>query len=255
MRRFFGIAACLAAIAFAAPMLATPGRAEMDAATKDEIGQIVHDYILAHPEILQEAAKALQEKQDQEAAETQKKTIAENADAIFHGKSDAVLGNPKGAITLVEFFDYNCPYCKHAVSDMTALIAANPDLRVVLKEFPILSDGSVEAARVAVAVNEMAPDKYLKFHQELFSRPGQASSEKALGVATDLGLDKKAITKIANAQDVTDDLQAVHQLALDLGISGTPSYVIGAEVVPGALGVDGLQAKVNAVRQCGATIC
>ncbi len=215
----------------------------------------MHDYILAHPEIIEEAAKALQQKRDAEAAAAQSKAIADNADAIYNSKDQMVLGNPNGAITLVEFFDYNCAYCRRAVSDMSALISANPDLRMVMKEFPILSDGSVAAARISIAVRELAPDKFLAFHKELYARPGQASAEKALGVAADLGLDTAALKKTANGADITADLQEVHQLATDLDISGTPSYVIGKEVIPGAIGYDELQAKVAAVRQCGATVC
>ena len=114
-----------------------------------------------------------------------------------------VLGNPDGAVTLVEFFDYNCTYCRRAVSDMTALIDANPDLRMVMKEFPILSDGSVEAARISIAVESWRPTTTSHFHLELFSRPGQASAEKALEVANDLGLDTDALKAAANAKDVT----------------------------------------------------
>ncbi len=243
------------AAALALALVSSPSRAEMDAAQKEEIGQIIHEYILAHPEILDEAAQALQEKRDKELASAQQKAIEEKASTIFNSKNQMVLGNPDGAITLVEFFDYNCTYCRRAVSDMSALLDANPDLRVVMKEFPILSEGSVEAARISVAVKELAPDKYLDFHRELFSRPGQASATKALEIATDLGLDTDALRIAAKAQDVTAGLQEVHQLATDLGISGTPSYVIGQEIVPGAIGYDGLQAKVSAIRQCGATVC
>jgi protein-disulfide isomerase len=243
------------AAAVAVALVSSPSRAEMDAAQKEEIGQIIHDYILAHPEILDEAAQALQEKRDQQLADAQQKVIAAKAGTIFNSENQMVLGNPDGPITLVEFFDYNCTYCRRAVSDMSALLEANPDLRVVMKEFPILSEGSVEAARISVAVKELAPDKYLDFHRELFSRPGQASATKALEIATDLGLDTDALRTAAKAKDVTAGLQEVHQLATDLGISGTPSYVIGKEIVPGAIGYDGLQAKVSAIRQCGATLC
>jgi protein-disulfide isomerase len=166
-----------------------------------------------------------------------------------------VLGNPQGPITLVEFFDYNCGYCKRALSDMTALIDANPDLRVVIKEFPILSEASVEAARISVAVKDTAPESYLKFHGELLSRPGQASVDKALEIAEDLGLDAEALRAAANAEGVTRNLQEVQELAQALGISGTPSYVIGRELVPGAAGYDALQEKVTAMRECGATSC
>ena len=185
----------------------------------------------------------------------QAKAIEENRSLIFDSAHQMVLGNPEGAITLVEFFDYNCGYCKRAVSDMTALIEANPDLRIVMKEFPILSQGSLDAARISIAIKDKAPEAYIKFHQELFGRPGEATKAKALEVARDIGLDAAAIETAAAGQDVTQNLQEVQKLAEKLGISGTPSYVIGAELVPGAAGYDALQQKVAAVRNCGAATC
>ncbi len=255
MSRYLSMAAALAVAFLTTVLFVDPGRAEMDAAQKAEIGEIIHDYLLAHPEVIDEAAAALQKKRDGELAEKQSQTIDKEAATIFDSEHQMVLGNPKGPITLVEFFDYNCTYCRRAVSDMTALLQANPDLRIVMKEFPILAPGSVEAARISVAVKDIAPDQYLKFHTELFSRPGQASTQKALEVATDLGLDTDKLKAAANAGDVTAGLQEVHQLATDLGISGTPSYIIGKEIIPGAIGFDGLQAMVSAIRQCGATVC
>jgi protein-disulfide isomerase len=166
-----------------------------------------------------------------------------------------VLGNPQGPITIVEFFDYNCGYCKRAVSDMTALIQANPDVRVVLKEFPILSEGSVEAARMSAAIKDIAPESYMKFHEALFSRPGQVDGAKAMEIVRELGLDPDRLSAAANGEAVTRNLQEVQQLASALGISGTPSYVIGTELIPGAAGFDTLQEKVAAMRECGATKC
>ena len=235
--------------------LAASARAEMPAAEKQEIEQIVRDYLLAHPELIEEAITLLRQKREQEAAMAQVKAIEANGAAIFDSANQAVLGNPEGQITLVEFFDYNCGYCKRAVSDMNALLASNPDLRIVMKEFPILSEASLEAARVSVAVKDIAPDKYLEFHQELFGRPGQADGAKALEIAKELGLDPKAVQEAANSPAVTANLQEVQHLAELLGISGTPSYVIGTELIPGAAGYDALQEKVTAMRECGAATC
>ena len=224
-------------------------------AERQELEQFIHDYLLAHPEVIEDAIRALQTKRDAEAALAQNKAVEENRALIFDSANQAVLGNPKGTVTLVEFFDYNCPYCRRAVPDMTALIESNPDLRMVLKEFPILSEGSVAAARVAIAIQKIAPAKYLAFHDGLMSRPGQADEQSALDVAGKLGLDVDALKAAAAASDVTDNLKEVHQLAQLLGINGTPAYVIGKEVIAGAAGYDALQAKVAAVRDCGNPIC
>ena len=235
--------------------LGVPAGAETTAAEKQEIERIVRDYLLAHPELIEEAITLLRQKREQEAAAAQVRAIEENGAQIFDSAHQMVLGNPEGKITLVEFFDYNCGYCKRAVSDMNALLEANPDLRIVMKEFPILSEGSVEAARVSIAVKDKAPQSYLKFHQELFNRPGQVTGAKALEVAKDLGLDPTALQAAVNTDDVTGNLQEVQKLAELLGISGTPSYVIGKELVPGAAGYDALQEKVAAMRQCGEATC
>jgi len=138
---------------------------------------------------------------------------------------------------------------------MSALLKANPDLRVVMKEFPILAEGSVEAARISVAIKDKAPQSYWKFHQDMFARPGQADGAKAIEVARDLGLDTASLQGMANQGNVTGNLAEVQQLAEALGISGTPSYVIGDELVPGAAGYDALQEKVASMRKCGATNC
>jgi protein-disulfide isomerase len=233
----------------------TPASAETSAAERQEIEQIVRDYLLANPEVIEEAVNALRAKRQAEEAVAQTKAIEENRQNIFDSPHQMVLGNPDGAITLVEFFDYNCGYCRRAVSDMTALIDANPDLRVVMKEFPILSEGSVAAARMSAAVKDVAPDRYLEFHQELFSRPGEATGQKALEIARDLGIDSGALEAAAASDGVTQNLQEVSTLAEQLGISGTPSYVIGTELVPGAAGYDVLQEKVAAMRRCGKTVC
>jgi protein-disulfide isomerase len=245
----------ITASVLALTFLAAPSYAEIDAAQKSEIETIIHDYLMANPEVLEEAYKALQDRREAAQAEAHSKAIEESGDLIFNSTNQMVLGNPEGAITLVEFFDYNCGYCRRAVPDMTALLNANPDLRIVIKEFPILSEGSVGAARVSVAVKDLAPDRYLEFHQELFARPGEATAAKALEVAADIGLDAEALKTAAAAAGVTDNIKEVHALATQLGVSGTPSYVIGTEIVPGAIGYDGLQEKVTALRECGATVC
>lgn len=250
MASIFRIVAVALMFVFAAvPALA------MDDGQKKEIEAVIHDYLLANPELLEEAFKVLQERKEKAQAELQSKAIEESAARIFDSKHQMVLGNPQGAVTMVEFFDYNCGYCRRAVADMMALIDANPDLRIVMKEFPILSSGSVEAARISVALKDMDPAKYLEFHQELFTRPGTADTAKALSVAKDLGLDVEKLKAAAGQTTVTENITEVHELAQLLGITGTPSYVIGKEIVPGAMGYDALQEKVEAMRKCGQTAC
>lgn len=239
------IASAAAAVVFAT----LPVRAEMTADQKQEMETVIREYLLGNPEVIEEAINVLQERREQESVAVQSKAIEDNWDRIYDSEHQMVLGNPQGSVTLVEFFDYNCAYCRRALPDMTALIEANSDLRVVLKEFPILSDGSVEAARISAALKDMAPERYLEFHHELFSRPGAAGIDKALEIARDLGLDTDSLKSASAGDEVTRNLQEVHELAQRLGISGTPSYVIGTDLIPGAIGYEGLQERVTAARE------
>jgi len=161
-----------------------------------------------------------------------------------------VLGNPKGDVTLVEFFDYNCAYCRHAHADMLQLLKSDPNVRIVLKEFPILGDGSVQAAQVAVAVLLTAPDKYLDFHDELITTPGPVDGAKALAVAADIGLDQDKIKTVAASDEVKANLDEVRDLATKLNLTGTPSYATKLKVVVGAVGYDQLVQEIKAVRDC-----
>lgn len=245
MRQFLALVALLPLVLG----LAAPTRAEMTEEQKREVERVVRDYIRTNPEIVEKALMALEEQRRQQAAAQQSKAVGELADKIFRSPHQAVIGNPEGKVTLVEFFDYNCAYCKRAMADMQALLKANPDLRMVMKEFPILSQESVDAARLSVAVKDVAPERYLEFHEELLGRPGQADRDKALQVARDLGLDVAALEEAARQPSVDENLLEAQGLARALNISGTPSYVIGGEVVPGAVGFDALQDKVAAARQ------
>jgi len=161
------------------------------------------------------------------------------------------LGNPQGDVTFVEFFDYNCGYCKRALIDMVELMGKDPKLKVVLKEFPVLGPGSVEAAQVAVAVRmqDRTGKKYLEFHQKLLSARGQADKAKALANAKDVGLDMARLDKDLKSEEVAKTIEESMKLAEALGLNGTPSYVIGNDVVIGAVGQAALAQKIQAARQ------
>nr|WP_245416874.1 DsbA family protein [Undibacter mobilis] len=229
--------------------------AEFTAPQRDEIGAIVREYLIAHPEVLQEAMAELEKRQQTAEVEKHKAAVKEHAEAIFSSKRQVTLGNPKGDVTLVEFFDYNCGYCKRAMEDMMALLK-DPNLKVVLKEFPVLGPGSVEAAQVAVAMRMQDPTgkKYLDFHQKLLGGRGQADKSHAMAAAKAAGADMARLEKDIASQEVRDTLQESFKLAEALGMNGTPSYVIGSDVVIGAVGLPALQEKVNNAR-CGKATC
>jgi protein-disulfide isomerase len=223
---------------------------------RGEIEKIIKEYIVSHPEVLQEAMAELEKRQAAAEAEKSKTTIKNNAQTIFSSARQVTLGNPQGDVTLVEFFDYNCGYCKRALSDMMDLMKTDSKLKVVLKEFPVLGPGSEEAARVAVAVRMQDPTgkKYLEFHQKLLGGRGAADRARALAVAKDVGLDMSRLEKDMASDEAKVTFNENIKLAEALGMNGTPSYVVGSEVVVGAVGLDGLKQKVNTAR-CGAPTC
>jgi protein-disulfide isomerase len=219
-------------------------------AQRSEIEGIIRNYLIANPEIIRDAINELQRKEDDAARVAQATTIKDNADLIFSSPREVVLGNPDGDVTLVEFFDYNCAYCRRAAGDMKRLIADDPNLRVVLKEFPILGQGSVEAAQVAVALLLTAPEKYGDFHDALLSEPGQVDGERALAVAEDLGVDPEILKAKLNSDEVKAAIIEAQALAQKLDLTGTPSYVTARQVVVGAVGYDALKSEIQAVRDC-----
>ncbi len=223
---------------------------------RSEIETIVRSYLIAHPEVLEEAMNELGKRQAAAEAKKHEASITENAQAIFNSPRGVVLGNRDGDVTFVEFFDYNCGYCKRAMSDMLDLLKSDSKLKVVLKEFPVLSQGSVEAAQVAVAVRMQDPSgkKYLDFHQKLLGGRGPADKAHALAVAKDVGLDMTRLEKDMASPEVKATIEENLRLAEAMGMNGTPSYVIGKQVVIGAIGLEGLKEKVS-ISRCGKATC
>src|SRR3954453_11813228 len=164
---------------------------------RGDIESIVRNYLIAHPEVLEEAMNELQKRQTAAEAEKHEAGVSKNAEAIFNSPRGVTIGNKDGDVTFVEFFDYNCGYCKRAMTDMLDLMKADPKLKVVLKEFPVLSQGSVEAAQVAVAVRMQDPTgkKYLGFHQKLLGGGGAADKARAMAAAKEAGLDMAKLEK------------------------------------------------------------
>ena len=245
-------AACAAMLAFAAPHFASAE--SLSPAQKSDVENIVREYLIAHPEVIQDAMAELERRQTAAEAAKHKVAVKEHAQKLFSSPNQVTLGNPNGNVTFVEFFDYNCGYCKRAMDDMLTLMKDDPKLKIVLKEFPVLGPGSVEAARVAVAVRMQNPKKYLEFHTKLLGGRGPADEAHALAVAKDVGMNMAQLQKDMKSPEVKTTLEEDFKLAESLGLNGTPSYVIGDDVVVGAIGLEGLQAKVNTAR-CGKATC
>jgi protein-disulfide isomerase len=239
-----------------APPLASAHATEFTAAQKTEIGAIVKDYLISNPEVLRQALDALDQKQKQAEADARLKAVADQGGPLFSSAHQANVGNVSGGASIVEFFDYNCHFCKGALPDMARLMKTDPDLKVVLKDFPVLGPGSVEAAQVASAVrNQLKGDKFWQFHQKLLGMHGPIGKAEALAVARDLGVDMDRLSKDIESPDVKAGLEESMRLADALQINGTPSFVVGQEVVVGAVGFDELKGKIDNVHKCGKAVC
>lgn len=215
---------------------------------REEVETTIRSHLMANPEIIRDAIDELQRKQDESEQMAQIAAIADNKDLLFNSEHQVVIGNPDGDVTLVEFFDYNCGYCKRAHADMKQLIAEDDNLRVVLKEFPVLGEASVEAAQVSIAVKLVAPEKSEAFQDALLMQEGQVNGDVALAVAEEMGLDPAALRAELESDDISDTITEVYSLASELSLTGTPSYVTSGEVVIGAVGFESLKAKVETAR-------
>ena len=220
-------------------------------ADQERVERIMRDYLTNNPEILVEMTNELDKRQAAEQSVQEQKAISKNADAIFRSPVSHVAGNPNGDVSVVEFFDYNCPYCRRSLSDVLKLINQDGKVRLVLKELPILSDDSVAAAKLALAANKQG--KYFEMYQKLLSEPGKADKDTALRTAKELGLDIDQLQKDAEDPDIKKALDEAKDLAQKLHLKGTPQFLIGDRVIAGAPEdlFDQLKAKVAEVRQNG----
>lgn len=240
--------------------LALPAQAQTQSfspAQRGEIETILRDYLMNHPELLQDVMAELDKRQNLADAEKHREGVKQHAQIIFSSPRQITLGNPQGDVTVVEFFDYNCAFCKRAMVDMTDLMKGDGKVKFVLKEFPVLGEGSTQAAQVAVAVrmqDKTGGKKYLEFHQKLLGGRGQADKARAMAVAKEVGLDMARLEKDMTSDEVKNTLQESFTIAEALGLNGTPSYVVGSDVVIGAVGLPALKERVNSTR-CGKANC
>jgi protein-disulfide isomerase len=238
------IAALLAAIALgagggwlAARQFADPAKA-LSGKDREAIETVVREYLLENPEVLPQAMENLQRKANREL-------LAGLRGAVEKPFPGAVLGNPAGKVTIVEFTDFACGYCRKSVADLDRLIGANPDLRVVVRDLPILSPESEAAARMALAAAEQG--KYRAFHHALFAL-GQPGTETIAAAAQSAGLDLASAREAAASERVSLELARNGDFARQLGFGGTPSWIIGEELISGAVGYDHLARSLAAAR-------
>lgn len=211
----------------------------------EQVERIVREYLLREPEVIYEALQELQRRQAEQAAERQKQALADNRSLLYDRAADPVAGNPDGDVTLIEFFDYRCTYCRRVVDSIRELIEDDPDLRLVFKDLPVLGPDSVLAARAALA--SRLQDGYVPFHFALMAS-SDLSPEGIRATATAVGLDPDQLEEDMNAAEVQATIEENYRLASALGIEGTPAFVIGDQLVPGAVSRERLDELIAEAR-------
>src|SRR6516162_10414290 len=237
----------LCCVAVAAVPLRPAGAAELAPEQRREIESIIHDYLLQHPDVLIEAIRAAEEKVKTEAGEKAQQALIARRSEIFDEPGTPVGGNPKGDVTLVEFFDYRCPYCKQVQPRLKELLAGDHQLRIAYKEFPILGAVSVAAARAALAAHRQS--KYETFHDAMMAAKGEITEDTVYRVAGSVGLDVDRLKRDMSSPEIEAALKANRALAETLDISGTPGFVIGDQIVPGAIELSSLKDLVAGARR------
>jgi protein-disulfide isomerase len=241
-----------AALAAASLLALACGQAAAEGFTdaqKKEIGEVVRAYLLEHPELLLEVSKELEARQEAEASKGREKALTEHAKQIFRSPADLVGGNPDGDVTVVEFFDYNCGWCKKGLPEILSLIEKDKKLRLVMKEFPIFGGDSDYAAMAALASRNQG--KYWQFHVALLAHEGKVTKAAVDQIAGEQGLDVDKLKADMKSPEIARTLAENQELAGKLNISGTPAFVVDSTLVPGYVPADGLMAAINDVRASG----
>ncbi len=219
----------------------------LDAMQQDAVRKLIHDYLMDHPEVIVEAVQQLRDREHAEAqAEAQKQLIARK-DEVIRDPATPVAGNPDGDVTVVEFFDYHCPYCKAMIDTVFDMVKQDGNIRFVMKELPILGPDSVFAARAAIAARQQG--KYLEFHMALMHLNGPLSEASVMKVAASVGLDRTKLKADMNDPKIAEIIDADLDLAHALAIDGTPGWVIGDHVHSGAMSPEAFKQEVDEARK------
>jgi protein-disulfide isomerase len=231
------------------------GDAGLNATQRKQIEELIKEYLVKNPEVLLEVQNALEAKMDKIQAERVAVAIKSNAAEIFRPTGSPVVGNAKGDVTVIEFFDYNCGYCKRAFGDLARVVENDKQVKLIMKEFPILSKGSEETAKVALAARLQG--KYWEFHRAMIAASGQASEASALRVAEKLNLDMAKLKKDMGSAEVKKEIDDTRALAAKLGIQGTPHFLVGDRIIPGAPEnlYEQMSKMVAEVRKQGCKVC
>jgi protein-disulfide isomerase len=246
VRRLAAVLGFAAGIMLLAAPAAAPA-ADFTPQQRQAIEGIVKDYLAKHPEIVLDALQAADAKAKGAARGLAASALATHRREIFDDRANPIGGNPEGNVTLVEFFDYRCPYCKQVEPALESLLRQDHELRMVYKEFPVLGPASVTAARAALAAQKQ--DKFAVFHRAMMALKGQIDDDAVFAVAASAGIDIPRLKRDMQDPAITQRIKANYALAEALGIDGTPGFVIGDQIVPGAIGIDDLRQLIAATRK------
>ncbi len=250
MTRFFRYVSLGGLFAFVLMAAAIPVSAndDLSEAQRKQINQMIQTYIMENPRVILEAVQRMQAQEEEDKQNQARQNLVSYRDQLINDPKAPISGNPDGDVTIVEFFDYRCGYCKRVSPTVEKVVKEDGNVRVVYKEFPILGPESVVAARASLAIWRLAPEKYMEFHSGLMNTRGGVSMSMIASVAKKIGLDSDMLVKEMKSAEIDADLQNNYELAQSLGISGTPAFVIGNELVPGAIDGDALKALIKEAR-------
>ena len=229
--------------------LVVPLAAHADGLSEDRVKELVLEAIRENPEIVLEAVQIIEQREQQRQAAAAATVLSENRDLLENDLNAPVLGNPEGDVTVVEFFDYNCPYCRRVKPHIETLLEADPNVRLVYREWPILGDGSVFAARAALAARNQG--KYEEFHWALMGMAGRAEEASVIQVAEQVGLDVAQLRRDMESSDIDAHIAASMELSRALGFNGTPSFGIGDALGPGVIEADQMIRLAEEARAAG----
>jgi protein-disulfide isomerase len=241
------------ALSFGAASAQTPVFSDVQ---KSALQEMMKEYILKNPEVVQEALVELDRRQKEGEQTARLRVTQDKTGPLYTAKHNIAFGNPNGNVTIIEFFDYNCGFCKRGLADLQKLVNDDKNVRVITKDFPVLGQDSVEAAKIAVAAKlQLPPEKLWAFHQKLMSVRGKVGKQAALDAVKEAGADMARLAKDAESDEIRSAIEQNVQIADLLGMTGTPSYVVGEDIVIGAVGFEQLKGRVDNIRKCGKSTC
>ena len=244
---FTGLA--VPALAQAPAPAAAPAANPSAPVTRAELPALIKEALINDPNILKEAVDKIRQNEEAKMREKAQDGLKKNKDALYNNPNDPSIGDAKTAdFTIVEFFDYHCGYCKQMLPTITKIHNEDPKVRIIFKEFPILSQDSELASRAALAVNRIAKDKYFDFHSRLMTTQGKFDEKVIMDIAKKAGINTDKLKAEMGKKEISDILEANRQLAQELGITGTPSIIIGDAILPGAVPYEALKGLIAQTR-------